>query len=118
MHKLCFIIFNIFVGASRKTAHAILVPHYIHIYLIIFFVCITLCYVIVTIAHVYICMDISGNKLLTYLLTYLLTIYDHMAFANFYGLMVYFTTFCTIFNILSYSNDWGGGLCGENIPIY
>ena len=66
MHKLCFIIFNIFVGASRKTAHAILVPHYVHIYLIIFFVCITLCYVIVTLAHVYICMDISGNKLLAY----------------------------------------------------
>ena len=62
---------HIFVGASRKTAHAILVPHYVHIYiyLIIFFVCITLCYVIVTLAHVYICMDISGNKLLTYLLT-------------------------------------------------
>ena len=72
MHKLCFIIFNIFVGASRKTAHAILVPHYVHIYIIIFFVCITLCYVIATLAHVYICMDICGNKLLTYLLTYLL----------------------------------------------
>ena len=75
MHKLCFIIFNIFVGASRKTAHAILVPHYVHIYLIIFFVCITLCYVIVTLAHVYICMDISGNKLLTYLLTIMLVSY-------------------------------------------
>ena len=46
-------------------------------------------------------------------------IYDHIAFENFYGLMVYFTTFCTIFNIFTYSNDWGGGgLCGENIPIY
>ena len=58
------------LGASRKTAHAILVPHYVHIYIIIFFVCITLCYVIATLAHVYICMDICGNKLLTYLLTY------------------------------------------------
>ena len=36
-------------------------------------------------------------------------IYNHMAFPNFYGLMVYFTTFCSIFNILSYSNDGGGG---------
>ena len=30
------------LGASRKTAHAILVPHYVHIYFILFFVCITL----------------------------------------------------------------------------
>ena len=43
-------------------------------------------------------------------------IYDHMAFANFYGLMVYFTTFCTIFNILSYSNDWGGGYVVKTYP--
>ena len=68
MHKLCFIIFNIFVGASRKTAHAILVPHYVHIYLIIFFVCITLCYVIVTLAHVYIYVWIFVE--INYLLTY------------------------------------------------
>ena len=44
-------------------------------------------------------------------------IYDHIAFANFYGLMVYFTTFCTIFNILHIVMI-GGGICGENIPIY
>ena len=51
--------------------------------------------------------------------TKLLHIYDHIDFENFYGLMVYFTTFCEIFNIFTYSNDWGGGgLCGENIPIY
>ena len=29
-----------------------------------------LCNCYFTLAHVYICMDISGNKLLTYLLTY------------------------------------------------
>ena len=37
-------------------------------------------------------------------------LYDHIAFPNFYGLMVYFTTFCTILNILLYSNDWGGAM--------
>ena len=43
-------------------------------------------------------------------------IYDHIAFANFYGLMVYFTTFCSIFNILSHSNDWGGGYVVKTYP--
>ena len=38
----------------------------------------------------------------------LLHIHDHIDFENFYGLMVYFTTFCEIFNIFTYSNDWGG----------
>ena len=36
-------------------------------------------------------------------------IYDHIAFANFYGLMVYFTTFCTIFIILHIVMIGGGG---------
>ena len=35
-------------------------------------------------------------------------IWSH-CFENLYGLMVYFTTFCSIFNIFTYSNDWGGG---------
>ena len=42
-------------------------------------------------------------------------IYDHIAFANFYGLMVYFTTFCfSICNNITYIvKIGGGGLCGE-----
>ena len=33
--------------------------------------------------------------------------------------MVYFTTVCEIFNILHIVMiGGGGGLCGENIPIY
>ena len=47
---------------------------------------------------------------------YQLHIYDHIAFANFYGLMVYFTTFFTIFNIFTYSNDWGGGYVVKTYP--
>ena len=43
-------------------------------------------------------------------------IYDHIAFANFYGLMVYFTTFCIIFNIFTYSNDLGGGYVVKTYP--
>ena len=55
--------------------------------------------------------------------TKLLHIYnhiDHIDFENFYGLMVYFTTFCEIFNIFTYSNDWGGGVIKntDNIHIY
>ena len=50
--------------------------------------------------------------------TKLIIIYDHFVFANFYGLMVYFTTFCEIVNILHIVMIGGGGLCGENIPIH
>ena len=42
--------------------------------------------------------------------TSIIHMYDHIVFANFYGFRVYFTTFCSIFNILSYSNDWGGDM--------
>ena len=43
--------------------------------------------------------------------TKLLNIYDHFVvfFENFYGLMVYFTTFCEIFNILHIVMIGGGG---------
>ena len=44
-------------------------------------------------------------------------LYDHIAFLNLYGLMVYFTTF--IQSLIYYHIVMiGGGLCGENIPIY
>ena len=36
--------------------------------------------------------------------------YDHIAFANLYGLMVYFTTFCIIFNILHIVMIGGGAM--------
>ena len=39
-----------------------------------------------------------------------------LIFENFYGLMVYFTTFCEIFNIFTYSNDWGGGYVVKTYP--
>ena len=41
--------------------------------------------------------------------TSLIQIVRSLCFANFYGLMVYFTTFGSIVNIFTYSNDWGGG---------
>ena len=45
-------------------------------------------------------------------------IYLNTFFSKFLWLNGVFHHFCSIVNILSYSNDWGGGLCGENIPIY
>ena len=51
-------------------------------------------------------------------LPFLIHIHDHIDFENFYGLMVYFTTFCEIFNILHIVMIGGGGLYGENIPIH
>ena len=49
--------------------------------------------------------------------TSLLQLVRSLCFENLYGLVVYFTTFGTIFNILHIVMI-GGGLCGENIPIY
>ena len=86
------------------------------LYIIFSFHCILCLFInslVVLIIHLY----IETQREVPFL-PFLLHIYDHIDFENFYGLMVYFTTFCEIFNIFTYSNDWGGGLCGENIPIY
>ena len=46
-------------------------------------------------------------------------IYGHMVILlNFYGLRCISPLFVQSLIYFSYSKDWGGGLCGENIPIY
>ena len=43
----------------------------------------------------------------------------HLLFSKFYGCKVYFTTFWYNLKYISYIvKIGGGGLCGENIPIY